>query len=168
MRENNISDHITYAEATKSQTAIRHGLDNTPGPEELICMRDTGYAIFEPVRIHYDVPIFIPSFFRTPAVNKKVGGSKTSDHPTGRAIDVDADVYGGVTNREIFYFIKDNLEFDQLIWEYGDNEDPAYVHASYRRGNNRQQVLRAIRVVDWKKTVLAGKKRYKTKYIPFK
>jgi len=117
-------------------------------------MKDTANEIFEKVRDHYNVPIFVSSFFRSEAVNKKAGGSTTSDHPTGRAIDMDGDIFGGVTNREIFEFIYDNLVFDQLIWEYGTNDNPAWVHASYRRGGNRMQVLKAVR---------EGKK---TKYIP--
>lgn len=162
-----ISDHITYAEATKSQTAVRNGLDNTPNEEQLACMQDTAKNIFEPVRLFYNVMIFVSSFFRSPAVNVKIGGSKNSDHCRGRSIDMDADIFGRVTNRQIFYYIKNHLVFDQLIWEFGDKQNPGWVHASYRKGANRMIVLRAIKVLDKKRTILRGKKIYKTKYIPF-
>ena len=162
-----ISDHITYAEATKSQLAVRHNLDNTPNEFQLRRMKETAKRIFEPVRLFFDVMICVSSFFRSPAVNVKAGGSQTSGHCRGDSIDMDADVFGGVTNRELFYYIKNNLVFDQLIWEYGNKQDPAWVHASYRTGFNRMQVLRAIRKLNKRKTILRGRKVYETKYIPF-
>lgn len=136
-----ISKNISYNEAIKSQTAVRHGLDNTPNKEQLKAMKLVANKIFQPVREEYGVPIFVSSFFRAPKVNVKAGGSATSSHPKGEAIDMDADVYGEVTNSEIFHYIKDNLEFDQLIWEYGDGENPAWVHASYSADGNRNQIL---------------------------
>jgi len=151
-----VSKHITYAEATKSQIAVRFGLDNTPTVEQFLCMKDTANEIFEKVREHFDVPIAVSSFFRSEKVNEKAGGSSTSDHLTGRSIDMDADVFGGVTNREIFEFIRDNFVFDQLIWEFGSNKNPDWVHASFRRGSNRMEIKRATR---------EGKK---TKYTPYK
>ena len=145
----NISEHISYKEATRSSTAIRHGLDNTPTDNELKVMTLVATKLFEPLRKGLgDKPIFISSFFRSEKVNKKVGGSKKSGHKIGNSIDVDADVYKikGITNLEIFNFVKNNLEFDQLIWEY-TNEDgsPEWVHMSYRRFNNRNETLKAIK-----------------------
>lgn len=142
----NISTNITYKEATKSNTATRHGLDNTPNETQLTAMRLVANKVFQPVREHFGVPIFASSFFRAPKVNVKVGGSATSSHPMGEAIDADADVYGGVTNREIFDYIKDNLEFDQLIWEYGDDDEPNWVHMSFRAEGNRNEILKVSRV----------------------
>jgi zinc D-Ala-D-Ala carboxypeptidase len=147
---NNISKHITYLEATKSSTAIRHGLENKPNETEIKRMQLVAQKVFEPMRKGLGGhPIFIGSFFRAELVNKKAGGSKTSGHRLGDAIDADADVYNipGLTNRDVFEFIRDNLEFDQLIWEY-DNPDgtPAWVHMSFREGNNRNQVLKATKV----------------------
>lgn len=137
-----ISKHISYREATRSNTAKRYGIDNTPGIIELRNMKRVANLIFEPVRIHFGVPIFVSSFYRSWKLNAKVGGSKTSDHPEGKAIDID-DVLGGVSNADIFYYIKDNLDFDQLIWEYGNDGNPAWVHVSYDSAiKNRNQVLR--------------------------
>ncbi|NQU52252.1 MAG: hypothetical protein HQ522_06900 [Bacteroidetes bacterium] len=147
---NKISAHITYAEATKSSVAIRHGLENKPNEEEIKRMKLVAEKVFEPMRKGLGGhAIFVSSFFRSELVNKKAGGSKTSGHRKGDSIDADADVYNipELTNEDIFNFIRDNLEFDQLIWEY-TNEDgtPCWVHMSYREGNNRNQVLKAIKV----------------------
>ena len=110
----NISKHITLYEATYSETAIRLGLRNTPTTkEELDAMKLVAEKVFEPLREHFGVAIGISSFFRCYMLNKRVGGSKTSDHVKGRSIDIDADIYGKITNKQIFDYIKDNLEFDQ-------------------------------------------------------
>ncbi len=137
-----ISAHISYHEATRSDTARRLGLDNTPNQEQLANMKVLAERVFEPLRNHFNRPIPISSFFRTEAVNRAVKGSSTSDHMTGRSMDIDVDGLNGITNAQVFYYIKDNLEFDQLIWEKGDNANPSWVHVSYREGNNRNQVLR--------------------------
>jgi zinc D-Ala-D-Ala carboxypeptidase len=90
-------------------------------------------------------PIYVSSFFRSAQVNKAVGGSMTSQHCKGEAIDIDCDVYGNGTNKEVFEYIKNHLPFDQLIWEFGTDENPAWVHVSLRRDNkNRKQVLKAV------------------------
>ena len=88
------------------------------------------------------MPIGISSGYRSLSLNRIIGGSQTSQHSLGEALDLDADIYGGVTNQEIYEFIRDNLEFDQLIHEYGSESNPAWVHVSYREGNNRKQILR--------------------------
>lgn len=142
-----ISKHITFKEATQSGTATRRGIKNEPSTkEELDAMKLVAEKVFEPVREHFGVPIAITSFFRCYMLNKAVGGSRTSDHIDGKAIDMDADVLGKVTNREIFDWIRENLEFDQLIWEYGTDENPNWVHASYRATGNRNQVKRVQRI----------------------
>ena len=148
----NISDHITLKEATRSNTAKRLGIDNTPDEETLVTMRFTAEYIFEPLRNHFGEQIYVSSFYRSKDLNKAIGGSKTSQHCKGEAIDID-DVYSKATNADFFNYIKDNLEFDQLIWEFGDDTNPAWVHASYCLGNNRMRVLKAI------------KENGKTKYI---
>jgi hypothetical protein len=137
-----ISDHIKYIEATKSETAIRKGIKNKPGELELKNMRLVAEKCFEPIRDHFDVPIYISSFFRSKELNLEIGGSDTSDHCLGRAIDVDADIFNIITNKDIFTYALRNLEFDQLIWEYGDLKNPAWVHMSYRT-NNRNMILQA-------------------------
>lgn len=138
-----VSDNISYAEATKSLAAIRKNLDNTPDEATLKKMSLTAKKVFEPVRKHFKVPIFIASFYRSKEVNAALNGAANSQHCKGEAMDQDADVLGGVTNREIFDFIRNNLEFDQLIWEFGTDEQPAWVHVSYKAIGNRFQVLRS-------------------------
>ena len=142
----NISKNISYKEATYSNTAIKKGIDNTPNDTQLCVMETTAEKIFQLVRDHFGVPIYISSFFRSKKLNGAVKGSKTSDHMNGEAIDMDADVFGKITNAQIFHFIKDYLEFNQLIWEYGDDENPNWVHASYVEGNNKNEILVVKRV----------------------
>lgn len=139
-----ISKYISYAEAVKSQTAIRHRRDNTPNELQLHNMRVVGKQIFDHVREYANTPLAVSSFFRHPDVNKAIGGSPNSQHCKGQAIDIDADVFGGITNAELFLFIKETLDFDQLIWEFGDDLNPDWVHVSYvTHYDNRNQVLRA-------------------------
>jgi hypothetical protein len=107
-------------------------------------MKALAENVFEPLRVANKKPIYISSFFRSPELNKKIGGSTTSQHCSGEAMDIDADVYGGMTNAEMFHFIKDNLDFDQLIWEFGTDSNPDWVHVSFRKGNNRKNIIRAV------------------------
>lgn len=140
----NIQDHIskycTYGEAIHSQTAERLGISNTPNEEQLTAMKYVAIEIFDKVREFINSPLTASSFFRSPQVNGSVGGSsKTSQHMRGEAIDM----FKAGRNKEAFDFIRANLEFDQLIWEYGDESEPAWVHCSkvnYRP--NRKMVLR--------------------------
>lgn len=151
----NISKHITFNAATRSNTAKLKGLSNTPPKRVIAIMKITAEAVFEPVRNFFNKPIFVSSFYRSPLVNKATGSTSgdNAGHPTGEAIDVDAQVLGGLTNAEIFWFIYYNLEFDQLIWEFGNDDEPDWVHVSYtQRKKNRKQVLKAVRV--------KGKPRY--------
>jgi hypothetical protein len=142
-----LSKHITMTEATYSKTAKNIGMDNTPSEDQLEAMKHIAQDVFEPLREHFKVPIGISSFFRSDALNRYLHGASGSQHIKGEAMDIDADIYGRVTNAEIFLYILLNLEFDQLIWEFGDDENPNWVHVSYRRdGKNRRQVLRAKKV----------------------
>ena len=145
-KKGKISKHISYDEATYSSTANRLGIDNTPGPEHIKSMKKVAEAVFEPLREHFGVPIGVTSFYRCEALNRALRGSLRSSHMKGEAIDIDADVYGSLSNKDIFDYIKDNLEFDQLIWEFGSDENPAWVHVSYSEGNNRMQKLIAKKV----------------------
>ena len=144
-----ISEHISYTEATKSKTAIKYNILNIPSKDTLEIMKYVAKEIFEPIRNYFCVPIAVSSFFRSPKLNKKIGGSRTSEHVYGSAIDIDADILGLVTNREIFKFIKDNLDFNQLIWEHGNDRDPAWIHVSCKKFGNRNQVLRAYKEKNW-------------------
>jgi hypothetical protein len=145
MSHDRISAHITYAEATKSQTAERLGIDNTPNAAQLVAMQRVAEMCFEPLRAQFGVPIGITSFFRCPALNTAIGGSSKSQHRFGEAIDLDADVFGGLTNKDAFDWLRANVVFDQLIWEFGTDESPAWVHVSYSGPEGRKQVLRAVR-----------------------
>jgi zinc D-Ala-D-Ala carboxypeptidase len=135
----NISKYITLAEATTSQTAVRKGIPNVPNAKELENMQLVATLVFDKVREHFGKPIRVSSFFRSLRLNVAVGGSKTSQHTKGMAIDMQGT--NGLLNAQIFHYIKDNLEFDQLIWEYGTNKEPSWVHVSYNKGKNRGQVL---------------------------
>ena len=136
----NISKYITYLEATTSQTASRKGIDNTPTDAELINMQLVAIRVFDVVRNHFKTPLRVSSFYRCLKLNTVVGGSKNSQHKTGQAIDMQGT--GDVTNKEIFEFIKNNLDFDQLIWEFGNESNPAWVHVSYvSKEKNRKQIL---------------------------
>ena len=148
-----ISKHVSYKEATHSATALRRGLDNTPNDEQLKCMEEVAENLFEPLREWVGGPIKVNSFFRGEPVNTAIGGSKRSQHMKGQAIDID-DTFGHKTNAEMYHYIKDNLDFDQLIWEFGDDKNPNWVHMSWvsHRPNR-------------KKLTIAKKVNGKTRYI---
>jgi hypothetical protein len=142
----NISKHISYKEATRSLTAIRLGLENEPNEYELSNMIGVAENIFEPLREWVGDIIKVNSFFRSVELNKAIGGSSRSQHCQGRAIDID-DTYGHKTNAEMFNWIKENLNFDQIIWEFGDDENPDWVHISWvSKDQNRNRCLRAERI----------------------
>lgn len=130
-----ISTHISIDEATQSPTALRNGIDNTPTPEVLKNMKRVADTCFEPLRNWYGKPIKINSFYRSPELNLKVGGSKTSQHCKGEAIDMSAG--SKEENKKLFDWCKANLIFDQLINEY----DFSWVHISFRLNDNRNQIL---------------------------
>ena len=141
-----ISKNISYKEATHSTTAKRLGIDNTPNAEQMSNMRYVAENVFQPIREHFGVPIYISSFYRSEALNKAIRGSSSSTYIKGEAMDLDADVFGRINNAQIFNYIKDHLEFDQLIWEFGTDDNPAWVHVSLSKRNNRNQILKAIKV----------------------
>lgn len=140
-----ISKHVSYKEGTRSVTALRKGTDNTPNNYELANMEAIAINIFEPLREWVGGPIKINSFFRCEELNTAIGGSSKSQHCQGRAIDVD-DTYGHKTNAEMFEYIKENLNFDQIIWEFGTDTNPDWVHVSYvSEEQNRNRCLKASR-----------------------
>ena len=141
-----ISPNLNLAEITRSDTAKRHGIDNTPTAEHLENFKLLADKVFEPIREHFKTPIFISSGYRSKDLNSFIKGSLSSQHCTGQAIDIDMDGSNGeVTNRMVFDFIKNKLDFDQLIWEFGTDFNPDWVHVSYVKGKNRKQKLKAIR-----------------------
>jgi len=147
-----ISKHIAYAEAIHSNTAKRKRIDNTPNPTQVEAMKLTAEEVFEPLREWVGGPIKVNSFFRSPELNEAIKGVASSQHCKGQAIDLD-DVYGHKSNAEMFHWIKENLCFDQLIWEFGTDMNPNWIHVSFvSKEDNRNRCLKAY------------KEDYKTKY----
>ena len=151
----NLSKNLTLKEVIKSNTARRKGIDNSATGKHLENLVVTANQVFQPIREHFGVPIGVSSGYRSPDLNTAVRGSKTSQHCKGQALDLDADMHGGVTNKQIFQFIRDNLQFTQLIWEYGDETEPNWVHVGYDPNNLKNQILIAYYDKE------AGKTKYK-------
>ena len=140
-----ISEHVSYKEGTYSVTATRLGVDNTHDDEQLTNMELIAEKIFEPLRKWVGGPIKINSFYRGLLLNTAIGGSKKSQHMKGQAMDID-DNYGHATNAEMYHWIKDNLDFDQMIWEFGNDDEPNWIHVSYvSKKENRNRCLKAYR-----------------------
>jgi len=147
-----ISRHISYKEGVYSRTATRLDIDNKPNNNQMQNMCLIAEEVFEPLRVWVGGPIKINSFFRSPELNKAIGGSTKSQHCHGQAIDLD-DTFGRATNAEMYEFIRKYLDFDQMIWEFGDDDNPSWVHVSYvSEDKNRNRCLKAY------------KKNGKTKY----
>ncbi len=137
---NKLSQHLTYKEATITTTK----LPNSPNDIQLANMEKVALAIFEPIRRHFNVPIYVTSFFRSKEVSEAIGGATNSQHGTGQAIDIDAHHYGKITNKQVFDYVKANLDYDQLIAEkLSDNsEEPSWIHISYVSADqNRKEIL---------------------------
>lgn len=136
-----LTAHFTLAEFTRSESAKRHGVSNEPTAAHLENIKVLCEKILEPIRAKYG-PIVISSGYRSKTLNHYIGGALKSQHMEGKAVDIDMDGMGAVTNKEIFEYIKYNLEFDQLINEF----NYAWVHVSYNAGKNRKQILDALKV----------------------
>jgi zinc D-Ala-D-Ala carboxypeptidase len=152
-----LSKHLSLNEATRSRTATKNGISNQPNDTQLQSLIALADNVFEPLREHVAGPIYVSSAFRSEGLNTRIGGSKTSQHCKGQAIDID-DTYGSATNAMMFQYIYENLDFDQLIWEYGDEKNPDWVHVSYvSEEENRNQTLKVSRATGkavysfWKK-----------------
>ena len=140
-----ISKHVSYKEGVHSITALRLGLKNDPSESHLFNMKLIAEKVFEPLREHVGGPIKINSFYRGPELNKAIGGSAKSQHCHGQAMDID-DTYGHASNAEMFNYIKANLDYDQMIWEFGTEQNPDWVHVSYvSPDKNRNRCLKAYR-----------------------
>ena len=140
-----ISKHISYKEGVYSRTAQRLDINNEPDSEQMKNMCLVAEEVFEPLRMWVGGPIKINSFFRSPKLNKAIGGSTKSQHCHGQAIDLD-DTFGRATNAEMYEFIKKHLDFDQMIWEFGDEDNPDWVHVSYvSEDENRNRCLQAYK-----------------------
>ena len=140
-----LTKHVSYKEGVHSITALRLGLKNDPSDKHLQNMKLLSEKIFEPLRTHVGGPIKINSFYRGPELNEAIGGSKKSQHCHGQAMDID-DTFGHASNAAMFDWIRDNLDYDQMIWEFGTDENPDWVHVSYvDPGSNRNRCLKAYR-----------------------
>lgn len=146
-----LSEHVSLSEFEYSETATRKGYNQKMNAEQINCARELCEKIFEPIRKFKGAPIFISSGFRGEQLNRAISGASGSQHCKGQAMDIKI-------NAQEFHVIKDNLDFDQLIWEFGNDSQPQWVHVSYDRFKTKQrkQVLKAVKV--------GGR----TKYIPFK
>jgi zinc D-Ala-D-Ala carboxypeptidase len=142
-----LSKNLSLKECLRSKTATRLGINNEPHDDWVIeNLRALAENVFQPLRDGLAVPIFVSSGYRSPDLNRAIGGARRSQHMEGRALDLDADVFGGVTNADIFNYIRENLEFDQLVWEFGTDDNPDWVHVSFiYDGPNRKRCLRACR-----------------------
>ena len=138
-----ISEYISLKEGVKSHTATRLNIDNTPKSLDLINMKTIAEKVFEPLRSWVGGPIAINSFYRSPKLNSAIGGSTKSQHCIGCALDLD-DNYGHKTNAQMFEYVKNNLDYDQMIWEFGTDENPNWIHISYVSEDvNRRRLLKA-------------------------
>ena len=147
----NLSEHFTLAEMTFSPTAIKKGIDNTPNAQTVKNLQALCEKVLEPLRSHIGGPIKVSSGYRSDALNSLIGGAKSSQHKTGQAVDVDL----RDKSAEAFKWIMANLDYDQIIWEFGNDEQPDWIHVSYSTKGNRKNAMRAI------------KSNGKTKYVPY-
>lgn len=139
-----LSKNLSLAEVLRSESAKRRGINNMPTSEHLENLKELALNVFQPIRDHFKVPIHISSGYRSRILNNAVNGAAKSQHCSGQAIDIDVDGTS-ITNKQVFDYIKENLDFDQLIFEFGTDKNPDWVHVSYSKDNNRKQVLRAKR-----------------------
>ena len=135
-----ISEHISFKEATYSNTAQQLGLQNKPNKEHLENMELLSEKVFEPLRKWVGGPIQVNSFYRSEELNSRIGGALSSAHLSGQAIDITT--MGKKTNLEMFHYIIENLDFDQVISEYPIDGEPRWIHVSYKsKKDNRKQAL---------------------------
>jgi len=146
------SEYFRLWEVEASHTAKRLGIDNTAPKDVVKNAEYLAQHLLDKVREHFGVPVYTSSWYRSPALNKKVKGSSTSLHLTGSAVDIDMDGRNSVSNRQIFEYIKDNLLFTELILEHPDkNGNPAWVHVALVKGREGEmEVLIAKRNKDGK------------------
>jgi len=149
-----LSNNLTLAEVIKSNTAIRRGIDNTPTDAHIENLKYLAEKVFQPIREHFGCPIFVSSGYRSKGLNEAIGGSQRSFHSHGCALDLDMDGRAGdVNNEDIFYYIKNNLQYTELIWEFGTEDRPDWVHVAIAKGRE-----------DEKNAKIAYREEGKTKY----
>lgn len=140
-----IGNYTTLEKVCKSETAIRHGIENQPDAHQLHAIKLLAENIYDPLCAHFQRSIPFTSWFRSPVLNSIIGGARNSQHAKGEAVDLDMDGSGSpITNSSLFYYIYHNLPFDQLIWEFGTAQNPAWVHVSFSQFQQRKQVLKIM------------------------
>ena len=150
-----LSKNLSLNEVIKSNTAERKGIDNSPNETHLANLKYLAEQVFQPIRDHFGVPIYISSGYRSPALNEAIGGSPRSFHSHGMALDLDQDGRNkGVSNADVFYFIKENLPFSELIWEFGTENNPNWVHVAIGKGRENEKKIKIAEKIN-------GKTQYK-------
>jgi len=135
-----LSNNLSLSEVTKSNTAIRRGIDNSPTAEHIENLKYLAEKVFQPIREHFGCPIFVSSGYRSKDLNEAIGGSQRSFHSHGMALDLDMDGRSNsVSNADIFYYILNNLQFSELIWEFGDDNNPNWVHVAIAKGREDEK-----------------------------
>jgi hypothetical protein len=147
-----LSKHLSLAEMVNSDTAKRNNINNNPTAEHLENMKYLAEKVFEPIREHFGIPILISSGYRSKALNQHIKGSLSSFHSKGCAIDIDMD-NTAITNKELFHWIKDNLQYTELIWEFGTKENADWIHVGIVKGREKE-----------KETLVATKEKGKPVY----
>lgn len=137
-----LSRYLTYEQVIYSATALKHGIDNQPTESHMKNLRYLGLNIYDPLFDHFGDKLIITSVYRSASLNKFVEGSESSQHLRGQAIDLK--VSSPFSTRELFKYIVENLDFDQVIWEFGTNEAPRWVHVSIKEIGNRYKKTQAI------------------------
>jgi len=135
-----LSNNLSLSEVTKSNTAIRRGIDNMPTDAHIENLKYLAEKVFQPIREHFGCPIFVSSGYRSKDLNEAIGGSQRSFHSHGMALDLDMDGRSNsVSNADIFYYILNNLQFSELIWEFGDDNNPNWVHVAIAKGREDEK-----------------------------
>jgi len=144
-----LSKNLSLNEVVRSDTAMRRDIDNTPTEEHLKNLKYTAEKVFQPIREHFGVPIYISSGYRSKELNEAIGGSPRSFHSHGMALDLDQDGRNkGVSNADVFYYIKENLQFTELIWEFGDETNPNWVHVAIAPGREDEKKIKIAERID--------------------
>ena len=144
-----LSKNLSLSEVTKSNTAMRRGIDNNPTEAHIENLKYVAEKVFQPIRNHFGVPIYISSGYRSQTLNEAIGGSPRSFHSHGMALDLDQDGRNrGVNNADVFYYIKENLPYTELIWEFGDDKNPNWVHVAIAKGREDEKNTKIAKKVD--------------------
>lgn len=148
-----LSKNLPLHEVIRSNTALRHNINNTPPQDHINNLKYLAQTVFQPIRDHFGKPIFVSSGYRSKALNKAIKGSNRSFHSYGMALDLDQDYRNtNIVNAQVFYYIKNTLQFTELIWEFGDDNNPNWVHVAIARGREDEKKIKIAYKDDKNKT----------------